>query len=183
MTAAPLQALAEWAQQNGRGLAELCRHADRTPLVHSIPLQGPTGESNTLKFAPRAKCPASPMMRPRSFNCGGACDRQSCCTCRRIVDRYPVGYAAPGGARTDSDRSGTGSARPWPPWTPWPRCFIPVHPSTQVANELAARDGAGAADLVGRERYSRCYRLTVERVVTVNTTAAGGNATLMMLDA
>ena len=43
--AGALQALAEWAQQNSRGaLAELCmEYADRTPLVHSIPLQGPTG--------------------------------------------------------------------------------------------------------------------------------------------
>jgi RHH-type proline utilization regulon transcriptional repressor/proline dehydrogenase/delta 1-pyrroline-5-carboxylate dehydrogenase len=54
---APLQALTEWAQKNSRGsLAELCmEYARCTPLMHSIPLQGPTGESNTLNFAPRGE--------------------------------------------------------------------------------------------------------------------------------
>jgi RHH-type proline utilization regulon transcriptional repressor/proline dehydrogenase/delta 1-pyrroline-5-carboxylate dehydrogenase len=37
--------------------------------------------------------------------------------------------------------------------------------------------------ILSDEKDFRLYRLTVERVVTVNTTAAGGNATLMMLDA
>ena len=59
----------------------------------------------------------------------------------------------------------------------------PSHKAHRLRNELAARDGALVPLILSDERNFRLYRLTVERVVTVNTTAAGGNATLMMLDA
>jgi RHH-type proline utilization regulon transcriptional repressor/proline dehydrogenase/delta 1-pyrroline-5-carboxylate dehydrogenase len=59
----------------------------------------------------------------------------------------------------------------------------PSDEAHRLRNELAAREGALVPLILSVERDFPLYRLTVERVVTVNTTAAGGNATLMMLDA
>jgi RHH-type proline utilization regulon transcriptional repressor/proline dehydrogenase/delta 1-pyrroline-5-carboxylate dehydrogenase len=59
----------------------------------------------------------------------------------------------------------------------------PVVEARRLRNELAARDGALVPLILSDVRDFPLYRLTVERVITVNTTAAGGNATLIMLDA
>jgi RHH-type proline utilization regulon transcriptional repressor/proline dehydrogenase/delta 1-pyrroline-5-carboxylate dehydrogenase len=59
----------------------------------------------------------------------------------------------------------------------------PADEAHRLRNELAVRDGALVPLILSDEKNFLLYRLTVERVVTVNTTAAGGNATLMMLDA
>ncbi|MEO8766758.1 MAG: hypothetical protein ABI363_00195 [Nitrosospira sp.] len=53
---------------------------------------------------------------------------------------------------------------------------------TGCENELAARDGARVLLITDTGRNFPLYRLTAERVVSVNTTAADGNASLMMLD-
>ena len=187
-TPAPLQALTEWAQQNGRGaLAELCmEYADRTPLVHSIPLQGPTGESNTLNFAPRGEvvCVANDeaaLLRQiaavlatgnRVVLAGGSWTAT-------LLDTLPLAVREQ--IRIDPD------------WIRAPLATMaalavvlhsgPSEEAHRLRNELAAREGALVPLILSVERDFPLYRLTVERVVTVNTTAAGGNATLMMLDA
>jgi RHH-type proline utilization regulon transcriptional repressor/proline dehydrogenase/delta 1-pyrroline-5-carboxylate dehydrogenase len=53
----------------------------------------------------------------------------------------------------------------------------------RLRSELAARDGALVPLILSDVRNFPLYRLAVERVITVNTTAAGGNATLIMLGA
>ena len=61
-----------------RTLHGLCRC---TPLMHSIPLPGPTGESNTLMFAPRGEvaCIANDEAALLRADCRRACDRQPLC--------------------------------------------------------------------------------------------------------
>ena len=137
-TPAPLQALTEWAQQNGRGaLAELCmEYAARTPLVHSIPLQGPTGESNTLNFAPRGEvvCVANDeaaQLRQiaavlatgnRVVLAGGSWTAT-------LLDTLPLAVREQ--IRIDPDWIRAPLAR----WPPWPRCFIPVRPRKRTGCE------------------------------------------------
>jgi len=184
-TPAPLQALTEWAQQNGRGaLAELCmEYAARTPLVHSIPLQGPTGESNTLNFAPRGEVvfianDEAALLRQiaaalatgnRGVLAGGSWTAT-------LLDTLPLAVRE--------------QIRIEPDWIRAPLASLaavlhsgPSEEAHRLRNQLAAREGALVPLILSVERDFPLYRLTVERVVTVNTTAAGGNATLMMLDA
>ncbi|MGH8684568.1 MAG: hypothetical protein ACREUM_04370, partial [Nitrosospira sp.] len=59
----------------------------------------------------------------------------------------------------------------------------PADDAYRLRNELAARDGARVPLIVTDDGDFLLYRLTAERVVSVNTTAAGGNASLMTLDA
>jgi RHH-type transcriptional regulator, proline utilization regulon repressor / proline dehydrogenase / delta 1-pyrroline-5-carboxylate dehydrogenase len=53
----------------------------------------------------------------------------------------------------------------------------------RLRNELAARDGPRVPLITATGRNFPLYRLTTERVVSVNTTAGGGNASLMTLTA
>ena len=137
-TPAPLQALTEWAQQNGRGaLAELCmEYAARTPLVHSIPLQGPTGESNTLNFAPRGEVvfianDEAALLRQiaaalatgnRGVLAGGSWTAT-------LLDTLPLAVREQIRIEPDWIRA------PLATWPPWPRCFIPVHPRKRTGCE------------------------------------------------
>jgi RHH-type proline utilization regulon transcriptional repressor/proline dehydrogenase/delta 1-pyrroline-5-carboxylate dehydrogenase len=57
----------------------------------------------------------------------------------------------------------------------------PAVEACRLRNELAARDGALVPLILADARDFPLYRLAVERVITVNTTAAGGNPTLIML--
>lgn len=187
-TPAPLQALAEWAQQNGRGaLAELCmEYADRTPLVHSIPLQGPTGESNTLTFAPRGEvvCVAddeAALLRQIAavLATGNRVVLADGAWTATLLDLLPVAVLEQ--IRIDPD---------WirAPFATTGAIAVVLHAGPadeahRLRNELAVRDGPLVPLILSDEKNFLLYRLTVERVVTVNTTAAGGNATLMMLDA
>ncbi len=139
---AALQVLADWAQQTGRrALAELYMDYAilRTPLVHSIPLPRPTGDSNTLTFAP--------------------CGEVAC-------------VANDKGALLE------------PHWTHAAIAAVyagPAEDAYRLRNELAARDGARIPLITADGGDFPLYRLTAERVVSVNTTAAGGNASLMTL--
>jgi RHH-type proline utilization regulon transcriptional repressor/proline dehydrogenase/delta 1-pyrroline-5-carboxylate dehydrogenase len=181
----PLQALTDWAQRNGRGaLAELCMdYADRTPVVYSIPLHGPTGESNTLKFAPRGEvvCVAN----------------DEAAQLRQIAAALATGnrVVLAGGPWTATLPDTLPLAvleqiRIDPDWLRAPLATMaavlhagPADEAHRLRNDLAARHGALVPLILSDEKNFPLYRLTVERVVTVNTTAAGGNAALMMLDA
>jgi RHH-type proline utilization regulon transcriptional repressor/proline dehydrogenase/delta 1-pyrroline-5-carboxylate dehydrogenase len=55
--------------------------------------------------------------------------------------------------------------------------------ASRLRNELAAHNGALGPLILSEGVDFPLYRLTIERVIAVNTTAAGGNAALMMLGA
>jgi RHH-type proline utilization regulon transcriptional repressor/proline dehydrogenase/delta 1-pyrroline-5-carboxylate dehydrogenase len=185
---APLQALAAWAQQTGRGaFAELCTdYANSTPLRQRISLHGPTGESNMLTFAPRGEVACVANEEAALLQQIAA----ALATGNRVL--LPEGS----GTVTLSDTlppTVREQIRTEPDWTLAPLSNVgavsavlysgPAVEACRLRNELAARDGALVPLILSDARDFPLYRLAVERVITVNTTAAGGNATLMMLGA
>ena len=181
-TPVALQMLAGWAQQTGRSvIAELCMdYAIRTPLRYGIPLRGPTGERNTLAFVPRGEvaCIANDeavlleqiaavlATGNRALLAGGSVPRA-------LVDTLPSALCE--------------QLRIEPDWTHAATTAVLYAGSAEEAyrlrNELAARDGTRVPLITATGRNFPLYRLTTERVVSVNTTAAGGNASLMTLTA
>jgi RHH-type proline utilization regulon transcriptional repressor/proline dehydrogenase/delta 1-pyrroline-5-carboxylate dehydrogenase len=185
---APLQALSEWAQQTGRrAFAELCiDYATRTPLLQRISLHGPTGESNMLKFVPRGKVACVANNEPALLQQIAA----ALATGNRVL--LADGFAA--AALTDTlPPTVREQIRIEPDWTLALSSPVdavsavlysgPAVEACRLRNELAARDGALVPLILADARDFPLYRLTVERVITVNTTAAGGNPTLIMLGA
>ncbi|PTR17015.1 L-proline dehydrogenase /delta-1-pyrroline-5-carboxylate dehydrogenase [Nitrosospira sp. Nsp2] len=181
----PLQALSGWAQQTGRrALAELCiDYANRTPLVNRISLHGPTGESNTLTFAPRGEvaCVANDeatllQQIAAALATGNRVLLADGSVTTALLDKLPA--AAREEIRIDPDWTRASS----------PAVAAVLHSgradeACRLRSELAARDGQLVPLILADDGGFLLYRLTVERVVTVNTTAAGGNAALMMLGA
>jgi RHH-type proline utilization regulon transcriptional repressor/proline dehydrogenase/delta 1-pyrroline-5-carboxylate dehydrogenase len=180
---APLQALSAWAQQSGRrAFAELCTdYANRTPLTHRIPLCGPTGESNMLTFAPRGEvaCVA---------NDEAALLQQIAATLatgNRVLLTDGSAAAVLADTLPPAVRE---QIRIEPDWIRPPRSAVAAVlysglavEACRLRNELASRDGGLVPLILSDDGDFPLYRLTVERVITVNTTAAGGNAALMML--
>ncbi|SCX96292.1 trifunctional transcriptional regulator/proline dehydrogenase/L-glutamate gamma-semialdehyde dehydrogenase [Nitrosospira sp. Nsp13] len=179
---AALQVLIGWARQTGRSaFAQRCTdYAVRTPLMHYIPLPGPTGESNTLMFTPRGEV---------------ACIAND----ETALLEQIAAVLATGNRALLADG-------------PMPRALIDTLPPTvceqlrvergwmheaiaavlyagpaddayRLRCELAARDGPRVPLIATDGHDFPLYRLATERVVSVNMTAAGGNASLMMLGA
>jgi len=174
-----LDALREWAVSRGdTALAQRCLDFARaTPLALALALPGPTGETNRETFHPRGRvlCEAS--------------DREA------LLDQLAALFAT-------GNRAVLGTA----PSNQLPR-DLPA--AARAAIELAANAAAGDIDLavcadpataaqLRRTLAARAGRrlrvvtpvegvypliwLVVERVVSVNTAAAGGNASLMTLE-
>ena len=155
-------------------------YAIRTPLRYGIPLRGPTGERNTLAFVPRGEvaCIANDeavlleqiaavlATGNRALLAGGSVPRA-------LVDTLPSALYE--------------QLRIEPDWTHAATAAVLYAGSAEEAyrlrNELAARDGTRVPLITATGRNFPLYRLTTERVVSVNTTAAGGNASLMTLTA
>jgi RHH-type proline utilization regulon transcriptional repressor/proline dehydrogenase/delta 1-pyrroline-5-carboxylate dehydrogenase len=179
-TPAALQMLAGWAQQTGRSvLAELCMdYAIRTPLRYGIPLPGPTGERNTLAFVPRGEvaCIANDEavlleQIAAVLATGNRVLLEGGLMPATLVDTLPPALCE--------------QLRIEPDWTHAAIAAVLYAGSAAEAyrlrNELAARDGPRVPLITATGRNFPLYRLTTERVVSVNTTAAGGNASLMTL--
>ncbi|SEN67389.1 L-proline dehydrogenase /delta-1-pyrroline-5-carboxylate dehydrogenase [Nitrosospira multiformis] len=178
---AELQALADWARQAGRDvLASLCEdYAKRTPLAFSIPLPGPTGESNTLRFAPRGAVACIAVDEDALLEQMAA----ALATGNQIIlaDNPPLHALLDKLPRQVRDR-----LRVERDWIHAPVSAVLYSDSEDEAyrlrNELAGREGALVAFITASGTDFPLYRLTAERVVSVNTTAAGGNPALMGLD-
>jgi len=182
---APFSALVTWAHQQGlAALAHACaEYAAVTPLRCRADLPGPTGERNTLRFSPRGVvlCLAESEgalleqiaatlatgNRPMLIE-----DRLSMGVAERLPEavRARLLWRRPGGAdRPDAILcAGAGNALPG------------------LRERTAAQGGAivpvitpASADFA---TYP-LYRLVCEHVLSVNTTAAGGNTSLMTLGA
>ncbi|WP_153146553.1 bifunctional proline dehydrogenase/L-glutamate gamma-semialdehyde dehydrogenase PutA [Dechloromonas sp. H13] len=179
-----LRQFVAWASASGRNrLASRCEDdAARSLRQARIELPGPTGERNTLHFAPRgtllcladdeAELLAQFVAVIATGNAPAAVDTPET---RKLVHDLPPELAAAVRLRPAADHAG-------------------------IAGVLFAGDDAAAARLRQRladepgplipllrpqrasGRYP-LYRLLAERVVSVNTTAAGGNTTLMTLGA
>jgi RHH-type proline utilization regulon transcriptional repressor/proline dehydrogenase/delta 1-pyrroline-5-carboxylate dehydrogenase len=179
-----LSRLAAWAEAAGQHdlVARCADYAELSLLGAELDLPGPTGERNTLRFAPRGTllclAPGGGALQEQLaavWATGNVAATADCPDARKTVAALPPELAAAVAWRQPDD------------WH-------------ALAGVLLAADGAEAADcrqrlaqlpgalvatyqLAGDGGRYPLYRMLAERVVSINTTAAGGNATLMMLDA
>ena len=164
------------ADQRTRVLARLSGYRSRSPLCLELRLPGPTGERNWLRFLPRGTvgCQAEglqPLIEQlaAAWATGNRALLPDTDVGRRLVrtiDHPDVAFArdladADIDALVFAGDDGDGAGLRW---------------------RLAAREGPLVPFI--REREGGGYdllRLVVEQTVTINTTAAGGNASLMSL--
>ena len=175
----PFQIFAEWAFDSGRrALAQLCtQYAEDTLLQTHIVLPGPTGERNELSFAPRGR-----------MLCAGRSEDELVCQLAAVLatGNQPVLFDTP---------PGRGLAAQLPPALANQIEFRTAQALSGLAGALlaaddaalvvalAAEDGPLVPVLMSSAEGYPVYRMLVERVVSINTTAAGGNTTLMTLGA
>lgn len=175
-------ALTHWLRDGGGpSLVQAgSQYAAFTPLPHRLHLPGPTGESNTLAFAPRGRvlCVAT--------------DEET------LLEQMAAALATGNSVLLEGNGPATGLWKRLPAavrerielWeegdgAPLATALFagPPEAAARLARRLAEEDGPIVPLIrpgLVTGRYP-LYRLVVERVVTINTTAAGGNTTLMTL--
>jgi RHH-type proline utilization regulon transcriptional repressor/proline dehydrogenase/delta 1-pyrroline-5-carboxylate dehydrogenase len=175
-----LSRLTEWARFSGHDdLAALCaEYAELTLLDTVIDLPGPTGEQNTLRFAPRGTLLCLAVERHALLHqlaaiwaTGNRAAAVDGLETRKTIGGLPDDLAALIEWRQPDDYRGLAG--------------VLSQPDAPLRQRLAREPGALIATYQPADNggHYPLYRMLVERVLTVNTTAAGGNTTLMMLDA
>ncbi|HJV06524.1 MAG TPA: trifunctional transcriptional regulator/proline dehydrogenase/L-glutamate gamma-semialdehyde dehydrogenase [Chromobacteriaceae bacterium] len=174
---AGLDALANAASALGAGprvSALLDQVRRETPLLHRARLPGPTGENNSLFFAPRGKvgCLADSMDgRLEQLVAVLATGNQAVLADDDIGSKIAgqlVGHVQLAADVLQAELSAV--------------LFDGTDADAQAARAtLAARDGALVPLVLKGQSGYNLHRLVVERAVSVNTTAAGGNASLMSI--
>ncbi len=180
-------ALAEWLEYAGESIVStpdlstvhdfIEGYLARTLLPLRLTLPGPVGEENTLSFAPRgtALCigestPATVRQIGAALATGNRALLEDCDMTRALLAHLPEPVRAWidvvadwRHARFDAVLFSGADAE-----------------ASRLRAELARRPGAIVALLVARPDYDM-HRLLVEQSLSINTTAAGGNAHLMTL--
>ncbi|MFZ1860135.1 MAG: aldehyde dehydrogenase family protein, partial [Candidatus Competibacter sp.] len=179
---AAFEALTAWSHRQGlRDLALACaEYATATPLYCRTALPGPTGEENTLYFAPRGEvlCQAAsegasleqlaavlatgntPVLAGPSATATMIARLPA--DVQAAIKRLPTGKAAkPDAILFDGDRRALAELR----------------------QRIAAQDGPLIPTITAGSGIGRypLYRLLHERVTSINTAAAGGNTSLLSL--
>ena len=179
-----LQALHYWALVHAQpDLAQVCAdYAGMTLLPYELALPGPTGERNSLAFFPRGDvlCVASSAadlleQLAAALATGNSALLEDNPVCRELLGKLPSAVLA--SVRLDRDRGEGQYAAVL--------CAGDPHTAAPLRVRIAGRTGA-LIPVITRGAQSLRYplhRLVAERVVSVNTTAAGGNTTLMTLGA
>ncbi|HEX6735271.1 MAG TPA: aldehyde dehydrogenase family protein, partial [Azonexus sp.] len=171
--------LAEWAFTAGRrDLAQQCTEYAEHSLLHAcFDLPGPTGERNCLAFAPRGRllCLADAddewlRQLAAAFATGNGVAAPDDASAARRRALLPEALARHIEWRRPGDYTGLAGV-------------LSEHDDAALRRHLAAEPGpllpVYLPGATGR-RYP-LYRMLAERVVSTNTTAAGGNTTLMTL--
>ena len=178
---APLALLEKWAGARGdEALAALARDYARASLCGAaIGLPGPTGESNRLAFVPRGTvlCVAGDAQAllnqlAAAWACGNAV----------AVDPETASLFPSDFPQALRDRIGL-LAGSGDPALALHLALLEGARASQARMALAEREGmiVPAIDTAGRARIP-LWRLVAERALCVNTTAAGGNASLMAME-
>ncbi|GKS84341.1 trifunctional transcriptional regulator/proline dehydrogenase/L-glutamate gamma-semialdehyde dehydrogenase [Acidovorax sp. SUPP1855] len=180
---APLQALADWAPGAGHGtLAATCKAlADAAVAGLACTLQGPTGERNQYTLAPRARtlCLAD-----------NDSDRLTQLAAVLAVGGsavWPVAEASALHARLPASvQARVALANDWR--SPAMALDAVLHQGSAEAlavlcHQMAQRPGpiVGITTLAAGGTVVPLERLVIERALSVNTAAAGGNASLMTM--
>jgi RHH-type proline utilization regulon transcriptional repressor/proline dehydrogenase/delta 1-pyrroline-5-carboxylate dehydrogenase len=173
--------LLAWAKTHGHErIAMLGEHYARdTPLNANELLPGPTGERNTLAFAPRGTVLCSAAETDALLNqlAAAFATGNKVVACPRTAELIPAGL--PKDVRDAIrclDRIGDDGIEIH-------AALVQAQNAAELLPLLAARNSALVPVIeAGKERAVPLWRLVAERAVCVNTTAAGGNASLMMLE-
>ncbi|MEO2215911.1 trifunctional transcriptional regulator/proline dehydrogenase/L-glutamate gamma-semialdehyde dehydrogenase [Chromobacterium vaccinii] len=168
-----LDALAAAAKAQGLSLDGVIAAARKeSPLAHNVILPGPTGENNVLSFAGRGRvgCVAD--------------DAQA--LAEQLAAVFAAGnraVVADGelGRRFASALNGHVSVVADVLEADVEAVLYAGAKAEEARRELAARDGALVQLILRGENGYNVHRLVVERALSVNTTAAGGNASLMSM--
>jgi len=189
----PLIALQEWLIEAGEVLAaRICTHyVDASPLHGPEALPGPTGEQNTHELRPRGRvlCRAHTRMGALAQLGATLATGNIACFAKGDVTSTLLGQL-PGSVRARmclvADLSEESPASDGDHFT---AALFEGEPlaSASWARQLAARDGPivtpqclTPGDIAGGMYYSLDW-LVAERSISINTAAAGGNASLMTI--
>jgi len=174
-----LDALRDWARQraNARLVQRCVDHAAASPLGFAIELPGPTGETNRETFHPRGRvlCEAQDE--------AGLLDQVAAvfATGNRAVvaasAQKHLPSDLPPGVRVSIEPIAASTAAD----VDLALCSDPAA-AARLRRELAAREGPRARVVTPVDGAYPLLALVVERVLSVNTAAAGGNASLMTLE-
>ena len=185
----PLQVLQRHLQVQGQpALAALCdRYAAGTPIGCHFALTGPTGETNTLHYAPRGRV----LCRVDGVGAAGALAQAVLGQIAAVLATGNRALLVDGAAVRALVAPLPAQARQCIDWLdpdaglPEDLDLVLFEGPQQAAQDarraLAARDGARIELLQPDDGCYALDRMVAERVLTVNTAAAGGNATLMSL--
>nr|WP_199068099.1 trifunctional transcriptional regulator/proline dehydrogenase/L-glutamate gamma-semialdehyde dehydrogenase [Chromobacterium sp. ASV5] len=170
-----LDALARAGALQGSDLQQWIAAARKgTMLGKRASLPGPTGENNSLQFAPRGKvacladsAPALLRQVVAALATGNRAVLADAAAGRDLAAQLP-GYVELSSQPLAGDIGAV---------------LFAGEPAeaARLRRELAARDGALVPLLTAGEDGYNLHRLVVERALSVNTTAAGGNASLMSM--
>lgn len=168
---APLPALS--AAARARLTERVALYSARSPLHHVFELPGPTGERNTLSYAPRGfvACLAEEL-EPLAQLCAAAL----ACGNRVVLPSTPAGRAL---AAILADQA---ILHPDPSAHELISTLIfagPPHTARELRQRLSQRNGALVTFIHADPDPIDLTRLVVERCVSINTTAWGGNAGLL----
>ncbi|PRP71335.1 trifunctional transcriptional regulator/proline dehydrogenase/L-glutamate gamma-semialdehyde dehydrogenase [Chromobacterium amazonense] len=168
-----LDALASVAKAQGLALDGVIAAARKdSPLSHSVALPGPTGENNILSFAGRGwvGCVADDV--------------------QALAEQLAAAFAAGNRAVLADNEAGRKLARALNGYAEVAADVLAADVSAvlfagsgveEARRKLASREGALVPLILRGERGYNIHRLVVERALSVNTTAAGGNASLMSM--
>ncbi len=176
-----LEALRDWALRHDARVAALCdRLASLSPAGATVPLPGPTGERNSYKVLPRS---AILCLAARE---GDLLAQLALVLAIQSRALWPRGDLADALASRlpEAVRASITALEDWR--SPQARFDAVLHHGdagerAALLAELAAREGpiVNLCAFAPGEEPLAVERLLVERVVSVNTAAAGGNASLM----
>ena len=141
----------------------------------AVALPGPTGETNTLRLAPRGRVACiAPTGEELARQVALATGLGNTAIVGDSADARQVLLRAPGACEAVADPLGS---------APDAVLFAGSdEDAAAVRTRLAARDGPLVPVVVGSGGRYDASRLVVERTLTVNTTASGGNASLLSLE-
>jgi len=173
-----LQALLDWAATHGHSkLWQLGVQYARESLLHkTLTLPGPTGERNTLSFAARGKvlCAANSIAALLNQLAAVLATGNIAVVSSEAATLIPAGL--PEQVRAAIEISSTVDT------VDLHLALLDVALITQWRTRLAARQGALIPLLPTTDDAPvAVWRLVAERALCINTTAAGGNASLMTL--
>ena len=174
-----IDSLAAWAKTQGKSRlsAHIESYARTTPVGSMIALPGPTGERNTLAYVPRGNIACFASHADVLLNQIAAALATGN---RALVVEGALPAELPADVKAAIQTIGTSDAAQ----ADFQIALVESSMGAKLRPELAARDGAIVSVIdTTEEGEIPLWRLIAERALCVNTTAGGGNASLMTLEA